>query len=329
MYNITVAAMRAARQRIAPYIRQTPLAPFPHLTADVPRALRLKLENLQVSGSFKARGVFNNLLLADPEVRARGVVTASGGNHGVALAYGAYRLGVPATVFLPAGASADRVERVLSWGARCERVGLAYDDAYRAARDFAAAGDLIFVEAFNSDATLTGQATLSLELLEDLPEVDAVFVAIGGGGLIGGVAAALKQIKPHLKVIGIEPVGAASMKAGVEAGFPIELAEVRTIADTLSARRAGELTLALTQRFVDTIVLVDDAAMIKAMRWLWRQYNQLVEPAAAAPLAALLESRLDLEQYQCPVALICGGNAAAEPVWSYYENLGRAQGTLA
>lgn len=328
MYNITIGAIREARSRIAPYVRHTPVAPPPHLTVDIPAKLHLKLENLQVSGSFKARGVFNNLLLAKPEARARGVVAASGGNHGLALAYAAHRLGVPATVYLPENATADRVDRIVSWGANCVRFGASYDDAHNEAVRFAAENDLIYVEAFDSDATLTGQGTLGLELLDDIPEIDAIFVAIGGGGLIAGVAAALKQIKPHVTVIGIEPVGATSMKTGIEAGKPVELPTVRTIADTLSARRTGDLTLALAQQYVDSIVLVDDGDMIDGMKWLWRHYNQLVEPAAAVSVAAINKGLIDLTPFQCPVALICGGNAAAEGVWHYYTDMARAKGTL-
>ncbi|MBL8132985.1 MAG: threonine/serine dehydratase [Anaerolineae bacterium] len=329
MVEIHLEAVRAARTRIAPYVRRTPVAPMPHLTVEVPAQLRLKLENLQVSGSFKARGVFNNLLLAEPGVLARGVICASGGNHGLALAYAAHRLGVPATVFLPEAATADRAARVESWGAHCIRFGASYDDAHREALVYAREHDLIYVEAFESEPTLVGQATLGMELLEDLPEVDAVFIAIGGGGLIAGMAAAIKQIKPEVRIIGIEPVGAPSMKSAVEAGVTVELPTVRTIADTLSARRVGDMTLALTQRYVDDIVLVTDGAMIDGMRWLWRHINQMVEPSAAAAIAAIQMGLIDLSAYRCPVALICGGNAAAEGIWTYYEGLARAKGTLA
>lgn len=327
-FNLSVDEIREARERIAPYVRHTPVAPTPHLTVEVPAKLRLKLENLQVSGSFKARGVFNNLLCATPEDRARGVVAASGGNHGLALAYAAHRLGIPATVYLPENATADRVDRIKSWGATCVRFGAAYDDAHREAVRFADENGLIYVEAFDSEATLLGQGTLGLELLDDIPELDAVFIAIGGGGLIAGAAAAIKQIKPDVKIIGIEPVGASSMATAVEVGKPVELPTVRTIADTLSAKKAGDLTLALVQRYVDDIVLLEDADMIDGMKWLWRHYNQLVEPAAAVSVAAINKGAIDVSPFNCPVALICGGNAAAEGVWHYYYDLAAAKGTL-
>jgi len=327
-YHLSIDTIRAARALIAPYIRHTPVAPMPHLTRDVYAPLRFKLENLQVSGSFKARGVFNNLLLASDEVLARGVVTASGGNHGLALAYAAHRLGVSATVYLPEAATQDRVARVESWGAHCIRFGASYDDAHREALRFAESQDRLYVEAFDSEATLAGQGTLGLELLEDLPEIDAIFIAIGGGGLIAGVAAALKQIKPELKVIGIEPVGAPSMKAAVDSGHPVQLDAATTIADTLSARRAGDMTHALTAQYVNDIVLVTDGDMIDGMQWLWRHLNQLVEPSAAAAIAAINNGLIDVSGYRCPVVLVCGGNAAAEGVWTYYSDLARAKGTL-
>ncbi|MDZ4769748.1 MAG: threonine/serine dehydratase [Chloroflexota bacterium] len=327
-FDLPLPLIHAGRERIAPYVRHTPLAPPPHLTTDLPSGFRLKLENLQVSGSFKARGVFNNLLLETPERCARGVVTASGGNHGLALAYAAHRLGLPARVYLPENATADRVDRVQSWGAECVRYGSAYDDAHREALRYATERDLIYVEAFDSEPTLVGQATLGLELLEDLPEMDAVFIAIGGGGLIGGMAAAIKQVKPSVTVIGIEPLGAASMQTALAQGQPVELETVRTIADTLAAKRTGALTLALAQRYVDDLVLVSDGDMIAGMKWLWRHYNQLVEPAAAAAIAAIQTGKIDLSRWQHPVALICGGNAAAEGVWHYYEDMARGRGTL-
>ncbi|MBK8022063.1 MAG: threonine/serine dehydratase [Chloroflexi bacterium] len=329
MVAISLDEVRAARERIAPYVRHTPVAPAPHLTVDVPSQLQLKLENLQVSGSFKARGVFNNLLLAGDEARRRGVICASGGNHGLALAYGAHRLGIPATVFLPEAATADRAERVMSWGAHCIRFGSSYDDAHQEALRYASEHDLMYVEAFEAVPTLVGQATLGMELLEDLPDMDALFIAIGGGGLIAGVAAAIKQVKPEVRIIGIEPVGAPSMKSAVDEGCTVELSAIRTIADTLSARRVGEMTLDLTQRYVDDLVLVTDGGMIDGMKWLWRHFNQMVEPAAAASIAAIQSGAIDLARYRCPVALICGGNAAAEGIWTYYESMARSKGTLA
>ncbi len=325
-YDIALETIRQARERIQGYVRHTPLAPLPGLTADVPPQLRLKLENLQVSGSFKPRGVFNTLLQLDEAARRRGVVGASGGNHGVALAYGAHRLGIPAIVYLPASASADRIARVKVWGAELNVVGAVWDDTHAQALARAQAEGKVYVHPFDADATIAGQGTLGLELLDDVPDLDCVLISIGGGGLIGGMAAAIKQINPKVKVIGVEPTGAPSMKHSVDLGRVEPLEEVRTIADTLAPRGVSERTLNLAQRYVDDIVLVEDAAMIDAQRWLWLHYNQMVEPAGAAVIAAL--AQVDVSAYRHPVALICGGNAAAEPLWAHYEAMGRQKGTV-
>jgi threonine dehydratase len=280
--------------------------------------MRLKLENLQVTGSFKPRGVFNTLLQLDDKARQRGVIAASGGNHGLALAYAANRLGIPAKVYLPASASADRVARVKVWNAEVIQHGAAWDDAHAKAVEHARAEGSTYVHPFDADTTLAGQGTLGLELLDDLPELDCVLIAVGGGGLIGGMSAAIKQIKPDVRIIGVEPTGAAKMQHSLDQGHVEALPEVRTIADTLAPRAVSDRTLALTQRYVDQMVLVDDIAMIEGMRWLWRHYNQLVEPAGAAVIAAL--PQIDLRAYRHPVALICGGNAAADSVFQVYED---------
>jgi threonine dehydratase len=317
--DLPLVAIQQARQRIAPYVRHTPLLPPPALQDELPPGLRLKLENLQVTGSFKPRGVFNTLLQLDARQRARGVVCASGGNHGVALAYGARRLGIPATVYLPAGASDDRVARVARWGARVIRHGQAWDDAHARALAHAAAEELVYVHPFDAESVVAGQGTLGLELLDDVPDLDAVLVSIGGGGLIAGVAAAIKQVRPAARVIGVEPAGADSMARSVAAGQVVALPAVRTIADTLAPRAVTERTVALVSRYVDEIVLIEDAPMVAAMRWLWQECNQLVEPAGAAVIAALLANAGLVAGYQRPVALICGGNAAAEPVFCAYQ----------
>jgi len=321
-YDVSLESLHAARERIAPYVRHTPLMPLPALRADLPPQLRLKLENLQVTGSFKARGVFNTLLQLDATQRARGVVAASGGTHGAALAYGAWRLGLPATIFLPERASADRVARIATWGAQVIKHGDVWDDAHARACEQAAATGQVYVHPFDASHTLEGQGTLGLELLDDLPELDCVLIAIGGGGLIAGMASAIKQIRPQVQIVGVEPVGAASMRYAIEAGRVIALPEVRTIADTLAPRSVCERTLALTKRYVDTIVTVSDDQMVDAMRWLWAECNQLVEPSGAAVIAALRSGAFDVSEHTQPAALICGGNAAVDSVFTAYKAAG-------
>ncbi len=318
-YDLTLDEVQQARERIAPYVRHTPLSPLPALQNDLPPQLRLKLENLQVTGSFKARGVFNNLLQLDPAQRERGVITASGGNHGAALAYGAWRLGLPATIYLPAAASADRVARIAAWGAQVIQHGSVWDEAHQRAVAHAAETGQAYIHPFDAARTVAGQGTLGLELLDDLSELDCVLIAIGGGGLIGGMAAAIKQLHPHVRIVGVEPNGAASMRYALEHGHVAPLPEVHTIADTLAPRAVSDRTLKLTQRYVDEIVTVSDAQMVGAMRWLWAECNQIVEPAGAAVIAALQAGAVDVSQHARPVALICGGNAAVESVFASYH----------
>ena len=318
-YDLPPDEIRAARERIAGFVRHTPLVPAPALRGDMPAQLQLKLENLQITGSFKARGVFNNLLQLTPEQRAAGVIAASGGNHGAALAYGAWRLGMPATIYLPARASADRAARVAAWGAEVVRHGSVWDEAHAAAVERAAATGQVYIHPFDAERTLEGQGTLGLELLDDVPDLDCVLIAIGGGGLIAGMAAAIKQVRPSARIVGVEPTGAASMRYAVSRGYVERLPEVRTIADTLAPSAVCERTLALTQRYVDEIVTVTDARMVDAMRWLWAECNQLVEPAGAAVIAALQTGAVDVSGHARPVALICGGNAAVESVFAAYQ----------
>jgi threonine dehydratase len=317
--DLSPATIRQARERIAGRVRRTPLLPPPPLHDGLPAGLRLKLENLQLTGSFKVRGAFNTLLQLDDQQRARGVVAASGGNHGVAVAYAAQRLGIPATIYLPAAASDDRVARAARWGAKVIRHGRAWDDAHARALAHCAAGGQVYVHPFDAEPVIAGQGTLGLELLDDAPDLDCLLVAIGGGGLIGGVAAAIKQIKPGVRIVGVEPVGADSMQRSAAAGAVVALPAVRTIADTLAPRSVSARTLGLVQRYVDEVVLVEDAQMVAAMRWLWEECNQLVEPAGAAVIAALLNDASLARGRARPVALVCGGNAAAGPVFAAYE----------
>jgi len=320
-YELPLATVEQARERIKPYIRRTPLAPLPLAHTNLAVPLRLKLENLQVSGSFKARGAFNNLLQASPEQRARGVLVASGGNHGLAIAYAARWLDIPATVYLPTTASEDRVNRIALQGALIVRYGDNPSETLEQARAQAERDELLYVHPFDAQGTIEGTGTLGLELLDDLPELDCLLIAIGGGGLIAGMAAAIKQRRPEVTIIGVEPTGAAKMRRSVDQGEVVHLPAVHTIADTLAPRSVSERTLRLTERYVDDIVLVDDLQMVAAMRWLWTECNQLVEPAGAAVLAAVLNGIVPLDSFAQPVALICGGNAAAEPIFVGYEQV--------
>jgi len=314
-FMITFAEIEQARERIDGRVRHTPVVAFKPLRESLPYEVWLKLENLQVTGSFKPRGAVNHALSIPREQLQRGLLTASGGNHGLGVAYAGSLLSVPVTVYVPQKANQARRDRLSRWGAEVIVDGRDWDDAYAAAsRDHEKNGRPL-IHPFNDPFVIAGQGTVGLELIRDSAvQFDAVVVAIGGGGLISGVSLAVKSMSPKTRVIGVEPTGAASMLASLRAGKLVELSEMRTIADTLSARRVGNLTLELTQKHVDEVVLVDDPMMIRATRFLWDEFNLLVEPSAAAPLAVLLERKLNIAEGSRIGLVVCGGNINASPV---------------
>jgi threonine dehydratase len=307
--RLPLSEIESARSRIAGHVRVTPVLAWepPEIAAKV----TLKLEFLQVGGSFKARGACNRLLGEDPAVLARGVVTASGGNHGLGVAYAASRVGAPATVFLPETAPIATEQRLAAYGAKSVRGGRAWDDAWRAALAYADREGALAVHPFEDPAVMAGQGTVGLELAEQAPDLDAVLVAVGGGGLIAGVASALHARSPSLRVIGVEPEGAPSMKRSLEAGRVVELDEVRTIAGTLAPRAIGPNTLSVAAAEVAEVVLVSDDELRAAMRRLWEDLRILVEPAGAAAVAALLSGRAPTLGARRVGVLVCGANLDA------------------
>jgi threonine dehydratase len=320
---VTLEDVQAAAPRIAPHVRRTPTIEWTCRGSSggerrdglLGRAqVVLKLEQLQVGGSFKARGAVNRIAVAAPAEAARGLVTASGGNHGIGVAWAAARFGVPATVFLPAGAPASTEARLRQMGALVERAGVVWDDAWRAAEERAARDGALLVHPFEDPRVIAGQGTVALELLADAPELDALVVAVGGGGLIGGVGVVAKALRPSLRLVGVEPKGAASMRAALAAGRVVPLDEVRTIAGTLAPRAIGPTTLALAQALVDEVVTVSDEQMRAAMRLAWDELRLLVEPAGAAALAALVGGRAGLDGARRIGVLICGANLDVEAV---------------
>ena len=250
--------------------------------------MALKLENLQVSGSFKARGASNALASLPAATLDRGVVTASGGNHGLGVAQAAWRAGVPATIYLGRNAPPVKAERLALWGATVVTEGAGWDEANAAALARAEADDLAYVHPFADPAVIAGQGTVALEILDDAPETEVILVPIGGGGLIAGVAAAAKARKPPTRIIGVEPEGAPTLKNSRAAGRVIALDGVATEANTLAPRRSAQINLDLIAAHVDDIVLVSDEAMRAAARWLWLEMGVAAELAGAATSAALI-----------------------------------------
>lgn len=300
--------IQMAEDRIKDAVRRTPClrARFFHSPAVEHARLSLKLECLQVSGSFKARGASNKVMSLSEKERARGLVTASGGNHGLGVAYAGRRADAPVRVYLPASTPAAKAEKLERWGARIVFEGEVWDDANAAAQRAAEREGMTYVHPFADPAVMAGQGTVGLEILEQCSAVDTVLVSIGGGGLISGVATALKGSQPGVRVIGIEPSGAPTLKRSVEADRLVELEAITTDANSLAPRRSEQINLDIVRDRVDDIVLVEDDDMRDAARWLWFEMGLAIELSAGAALAALRTGayRPDRDENIC--AVVCG-----------------------
>ena len=309
---VSLADIRAARERIRPVARVTPVV---DVSAAAARSLLLKCESLQPGGAFKIRGAYNMVAQLSPDQRARGVITYSSGNHGQAVAIAARALGAPAVVVMPTTAPRIKVDGARNFGAEVIFEGTTTIHRRARAEAEAAARGLTMVPPFDHDWIIAGQGTLGLELLEQVPDVAAVLVPVGGGGLISGVAAAIKQTRPAVQVIGVEPVGAAKMKASVDAGSIQTVTSPKTIADGLMAVRPGELNFVHVRRFVDRLVTVDDEQIAAAVGWLFAKAKIVAEPSGAASVAAALVAE---PPFASPtVAIVSGGNLSAEDLVKY------------
>lgn len=308
---IVSADIRRTFEVIRPYLRRTPVVEVdPGDLLDRGRdaavgGLVLKLEQLQCAGSFKARGAFANLLLRT--VPEAGVVAASGGNHGVAVAYAAARLGVPAAIFVPTISAPAKIEKIRSLGAKLVVGGDRYADALSAAQRWVADSGALAVHAFDQRETVLGQGSLGLELAEQVPGLDTVLVPVGGGGLIAGVAAALTDT---VRVVGVEPTGAPTLTAARAAGGPTDAPTGSIAADALAPRRVGELVFPITQSYVDDVVLVDDEAIQTAQHTLWQAMRLIAEPAAAVGIAALISRAYRPEPGERVAVVVSGANTA-------------------
>ncbi|MEM7124507.1 MAG: pyridoxal-phosphate dependent enzyme [Pseudomonadota bacterium] len=302
--SVDLTDIEEARKRIKGAVRSTPVLDVePVRQAIGVQHLTLKLENLQVTGSFKPRGAMSKLMTLTHDERRRGLITASGGNHGLAVAYAAHHAGVPAVIFLPTSTPSAKADAIRNWGADVVVEGAVWDDANAAA--LAAAGErgMTYVHPFADPAVIAGQGTVGLEILKQTPDIDTLVVAIGGGGLIAGVAAAVRAKRPDIQVIGVEPVGAPTHHASRTAGELVTLETIATRAGTLAPRRSEQLNLDLIGDHVDDIVLVDDDEMATAARWLWSECAVAAELSGAASLAALQTGRASGNNV---CALICG-----------------------
>lgn len=292
---------------IRPYVRTTPVIEV--ASADFGCAgftIVLKLESLQHAGSFKTRGAFANLLTR--KVPAAGVVAASGGNHGAAVAYAAMRLGVPAKIFVPTVSSPAKIQRIRDYGADLVITGERYADALAASEAWVTQSGAMPVHAFDQIETLLGQGTIGLELDAQAAPLDTLLVAVGGGGLIGGIAAWYGRA---VKIVGVEPEAAPTLTNALAAGRPVDAPAGGLAADSLAPRRVGELMFPIAKASVDHVVLVSDAAIRRAQETLWASLRVVAEPGGAAPLAALLSGRYVPPSGERAGVLISGGNTTA------------------
>jgi threonine dehydratase len=292
---------------IRPHIRRTPVVDVDGADFGIKSArLVLKLESLQHAGSFKARGAFTNLLTRT--VPAAGVVAASGGNHGAAVAFAAMRLNVPAKIFVPTVASSTKIRQISDYGADLVVSGERYADALAASEAWVAQSGAMPIHAFDQEETLLGQGTVALELEQQAGDITTLFVAVGGGGLIAGIAA---WYQGRVKVVGVEPELAPTLTRALAAGRPVDAEAGGIAADSLAPRRVGELVFPIVQRHVSATVLVSDDAIRDAQRLLWKTLRVVAEPGGAAALAALASRRYVAAPNERIAVLICGGNSTA------------------
>jgi threonine dehydratase len=297
-----------ARATIEGFVHRTPVLSSRSLSERSGVEAWLKAENLQRTGSFKARGASNKVLHLSQEEQARGVVTASAGNHGQAVAYIASRLKIPGYVVMPEGANRSKLAAVREYGATAVLFGEVWDDAYARSLELAEEKNLTYVHPFKDRYIMAGQGTIALEILEDLQDVDAIVVPIGGGGLIGGIASATKLISPETRIIGVEAEGAANMYSSRRRGEPVSLDSVSTIADGLATRNTDPDVFELLEQVVDDIVTVSDDEIRTAIPFLLERAKLLAETGGAAAVAALLGKKVSVPEGCRVVALVCGGN---------------------
>jgi threonine dehydratase len=307
MAPVTLSSIQTARARLGEAIYLSPCQLSHELSELTGLPLHLKLENLQRTGSFKERGALNKLLTLSQSERERGVITASAGNHAQGVAFHAAARDIRAQIVMPLATPQIKVAATRGFGAEVVLCGASYDEACEEALRRRIEEGRTFIHPFDDAEVICGQGTIGLELLDQVPDLEAVVIPIGGGGLIAGVACALKESNPKIRVVGVETEKLPSMLRAREAGSPVTIAAEATIADGIAVRRAGELTLPLVSRYVDEIVSVDDEEIASAILMLLEQEKTLAEGAGAAALAAVLQSKTDL-RHRRTVVLVSGGN---------------------
>jgi threonine dehydratase len=314
---VDLGEIQAAAIRVRPAARLTPLIEVAWPGAGT-GTLLLKCENFQPMGAFKIRGAYNMLAQLSREELQRGVITYSSGNHGQAVALAAKLLGAHAVIVMPTTAPPVKIEGARGFGAEVTFAGTTSLDRKLRAEEIAAERGLVMVPPFDHPMIIAGQGTVGLEILDQCPSVATIVVEVGGGGLSSGVAAAVKQRAPHVRVIGVEPEGAAKMTRSLEAGKPVTLDRVSSIADGLQTIRPGNLTFQHVRRFVDEVVTVTDADMVNAIKWLYRHARLVAEPSGSVTTAAVMRGLGGLDPARGPVvAIVSGGNVEPEKYAEY------------
>ena len=303
--SVTLGMILEARERLKGVAQRTGMVQFKAL-CDEHTQVYLKTEDLLSTGSFKVRGAYIKIASLTPEERGCGVIASSAGNHAQGVALAAKAFGVPATIVMPAGAPLSKVMATRELGATVVLHGSVYDDAYAEACRLQKETGATFIHPFDDPMVIAGQGTIGLEIMDDLPDVNTIVVPIGGGGLASGVAAAVKMLHPNVRVVGVQAAGAAGMKASLEAGHVVELDSAKTIADGIAVKHPGELTFALCRQYLDEIVTVDDDEIAQAILFLMERGKMVAEGAGAAPVAAIINRKLDVSGKVA--AVISGGN---------------------
>lgn len=305
---VDLADIKSARERIAGSVVYSPTIPMLALGERLPGRCFLKLENVQRTGSFKDRGALNRLLDLDERERARGVVTASAGNHAQAVAYHCGRLGISARVVMPEHTPLIKVMNTRRLGAEVSFHGATLSDAMVEARRVESEEERVLIHAFDDDRVIAGQGTIGLELLEQVPDLTAVVVPIGGGGMISGIATAIREQRPEVRIYGVEACAAASAMASRRAGEVVRIEATETIADGIAVKRVGDRTFPVIERYVEDIVAVDEGPIADAVALLLEQEKTLAEGAAAVPLAAVLGGLLPIGPNDVTALILSGGN---------------------
>jgi threonine dehydratase len=303
---LSLADIEAARQLLTGVVRNTPLEESRPLSLSLGMPIWLKCENQQRAGSYKVRGAYTRIARLSDEERARGVVAASAGNHAQGVALAAGLLGIRSTVFMPEGAPLPKVSATKGYGASIEYAGNSVDDALVAAREFAERTGAVLIHPFDHPDVIAGQGTVGLEILDQCPDVGTIITAVGGGGLISGVAVAAKALRPEVRIIGVQATGAASYPPSLAAGEPVKLPLSTTIADGIAVLRPGDLNFAHVTKLVDEFVTVTDEQLSAALLVLLERHKMVVEPAGGAAVAALRTGKVDLRGPV--VAILSGGN---------------------